>query len=395
MFRSDRIPRRASLDAVLSYAWTAGAFTSGDAMPAVGLTRSTTIEAIDDLVELGLLRELPNARAEGVYAKGRPSRRFEFCADAAVVVGIDAGRAHIVTTVADLRGRPLVARTVENGPAGDTAAARRTVVESAVDAALAEVGRARDDVLAVCVGVPAPVDRAGNSPPHRDGFWQRMNADFYDLFAQWVPLVQVENDANLAAIAERVAGAAGQTKDYVALLAGERLGSGIVVDGNLLRGAHGGAGELIAFDHVEGVGEVGGIGYRVAAWARELIAAGTLPAAHPLRLLAPGRVTGRAVLELARDGDAAASALIERAGALLARIAGVFGSLYDPALIIVSGGVASGIDGVIDVAERLLPAELHLPAPRLVASTLGADVVSIGAVSAAVEMARDGALGVG
>ena len=89
---------------MLQFAWDAETFTSSDAMPVVGLTRSTTIDAIDELIERGLVREMPNAREGGDYRKGRPSRRFSFAADAGVVLGVDAGRAHIVVHVADLAG---------------------------------------------------------------------------------------------------------------------------------------------------------------------------------------------------------------------------------------------------------------------------------------------------
>ena len=61
------VPRRASLDTLLRYAWDAEVFTAGDALAVTGLSRSTTIEAIDDLVDLGLVRELANARAGGDY----------------------------------------------------------------------------------------------------------------------------------------------------------------------------------------------------------------------------------------------------------------------------------------------------------------------------------------
>ena len=69
-------PRQANLAAVARFAWDAAAFTASEAMAAVGLTRSTTIDVIDDLVERRILRELPNARAAGDYSKGRPARRF-------------------------------------------------------------------------------------------------------------------------------------------------------------------------------------------------------------------------------------------------------------------------------------------------------------------------------
>ena len=388
----ESVPRRASLDALLRFAWDADAFTTGDALAALGLSRSTTIEALDDLVALGLVRELPNARAGGEYRKGRPSRRFELRADAGVVVGVDAGQGHVVTTVADLRGAPLATRTDLVGVGGDSAARRRRLVVKAVDRALAEAGCERGDVLSVCVGVPAPVDMAGRSPAHRDGFWARMNPDLVELLSSWVPVVRIENDAVLASVAEHARGAAVGLRNTVTLLAGERLGAGVVIDGTLLRGAHGGVGEVVVLRHLRGVDAAHGIGHHLAEWAGEAVASGALPADHPLRALPADAVTARAVIDLARAGDPAARRLVERAGATLARIAGVFGSLYDPERIIIAGGLAPGVDELLGVARRLLPAELDLPAPELVASSLGADVVSIGAVAAALESARDGIL---
>ena len=312
--RGAGVPRRASLDALLRFAWDAGVFTAGDALAAVGLSRSTTIEAIDDLLVLGLVRELPNARAVGEYSKGRPSRRFELRADAAVVVGVDAGQGHVVTTVADLRGRTLATRTDLAGVADDSADRRRALVVEAIDATLADAGQSRGDVLAVCVGVPAPVDSAGRSPVHREGFWARMNPDFVELLSPWVPIVRVENDAVLASVAEHARGAAMGLRNTVTLLAGHRLGAGVVIDGTLLRGAHGGVGEVVVLRHLRGIDEAHGIGHQLEAWTGEVVASGSLPADHPLRALTPDAVTARAVIDLARSGDPEARALVERAG---------------------------------------------------------------------------------
>ncbi len=394
LVRDQSVPRRANLDAALHYAWDAGMFTAGEAMTVLGLARSTTIEAIDDLVSLGFLTELPNARAAGEYRNGRPSRRFELAAAAAVVVGVDAGRAHLVTTVADLRGRALVTRTDTPDVDADSASERRVLISESVAAALNQSGRGRDDVLAICVGVPAPVDREGRSPAHREDFWARMNPDLLELF-EWVPIARVLNDAALASVAEHALGAAVGLRDSVTLLAGDRFGAGVVVDGNRLRGAHGGVGETLVLKNLKGVGEAHGIGYQIAAWAREQITQGDLPSGHPLRNLPENAVTAPVVLGLARQGDPECGAIVRRAGVVLSRIAGVFGSLYDPQRIVISGAVASGIEEVLEVARHALPGELDLPAPELVASTLGADVVSIGAVAAALEAARDGALHIG
>lgn len=430
-------PARASMDAVLGVAWDApGPFTAADALAAAGLTRSTTIEAIDDLVRLGLLRELPNARGDAAYSRGRPARRFELADDAAVVIGLDAGRTHITTTVADLRGRPLAARVVEapfalGAPRGaggtdlaeDGAAvsrllaaegvARRPLIDEEIRRTLRTAGRAPGEVLAICAGVPAPVDRSGASPAHRHGFWQAMNPDLVGLLGQLAPLAVVRNDSSLAAVAEGAPGGAAEGLDsYVALMAGDRFGMGVVLNGHLLAGAHGGTGETKGFRMVSGVGSDEGLGVRIARWGRDALAgvsasgrAGTappgieeplppvpLPDDHPLRGVAPGQVSAREVLALARRGDAAGLEIEHRAGELLARVAAVLGSLYDPERIVVSGAIAASLDGVIAVAQDLVADQLDLPAPEIVASTLGGDVVSQGAVRAAVEAARRGAL---
>jgi predicted NBD/HSP70 family sugar kinase len=384
--------RRANLAAVLEHAWDAADFTASDAMARVGLTRSTTIDVMDELVGRRLLRELPNSRATGEYSKGRPSRRFELRADAGAVVGIDAGRAHLITTIADLRGATLVRERIDLDPDNDAPEVRRAQAGEALDGALSTAGLTRGQVTALCIGVPAPVNAAGASPPHRDGFWQRMNPRFVDGFADPIPLVRVENDAYLAALAERASGAAVGFDDFVVLLAGERLGAGVAVDGRILRGAHGGVAEMVAFDHVIGVGGAWGLGYRAAQWAREAIEMGQVSPDHPLARLPAAEIDGRHVLELAASGDPDALRVAERVGEALAVITGVFGSLFDPRRVIVSGAVADGIAPVIDAARRALPEELDLPIPEIHASSLGADVVSIGAVAAAVQSARAGLL---
>lgn len=379
---------RASLHAMLDFAWGTGAFVSTDAMEATGLTRSTAIAALDELINFGLLRELPNARAVGQYSKGRPARRFELQSDAAVVVGMDAGRSHLTTTVADLRGRELAQETVELGDRKEDPQVRRDAVVEAIDAALQAAGRSRNEVLAACVGVPAPVDSRGSSPEQREGFWRRMNPDLRELLEQWVPIVRIENDASLAAVAERATGAAVGLQNFVVLLAGDRLGAGVVVDGHLLRGAHGGVGEMKAFDFVFGVESATGIGLKLTDWVVQAAASGQIPPGHPLNDLPADRLNGRAVLDLARQGDQWSRGLVERAGALLARVTAVFGSLYDPERVIVSGAVADGLAEVIQVARDRLPTELDLPAPDLRTSLLGASAVATGAVSAALEAAR-------
>lgn len=378
---------RQSLAALLQFAWDAEVFTSNDAMPLVGLTRSTTIEALNELAGYGLVSELPNARQVGEYRKGRPARRFELHAGAGAVVGVDAGRAHLSVVVADLRGTALGQHEVELAESEHEAHDRREAATVAVDVALARAGLAREDVVAVCVGVPAPVAGDGISPPHREGFWEKMNPGFVADFKVWAPLVRVENDATLAAVAERRVGAAVGCDDFVALLAGRRFGAGVVSGGTLLRGANGGVGEMAPLLHLMGVEGSEGLGDRLVTGVRDALAKGRIPASHALALQAPSAIAGRDVLALAADPFVAP--VVAQVAAALARIVGLTGSMYDPDRVILCGAVADGVEPVLAHARELLPAEMALPAPKLVASRLGGKVVAAGAVAAAVEAARE------
>lgn len=383
---------RASVGQVLAFAWGRGVFTATDAMTSTDLTRSTTIEALDTLTGIGVLRELPNARATGDYRGGRPARRFEIANDLGVVVGIDSGHAHLAVTVADPFETHLAHRRIGIDRDSSVAGRRRTLL-SLIDESLAEAGVERDAILAICAGVAAPADRDGHSPPHLDGFWQRTNPGLVEILADWAPVVEVKNDALLAAAAEGTQGAAIGCPDYVALLAGERFGAGVVIDGHPLHGAHGGVGEGVVFDHVTGVGSAFGLRYGIEKTVREEVAAGRILPLSAIGALAAGRdVDTRTVLELAAAGDRDALLVAERVGETLAIVIGVFGSTFDPARVIVCGAIADSIEPVLTAARRSLPTQLHLPAPELIASSLGADVVSVGAVATAREAARTRAI---
>ena len=383
---------RASVSAVLDFAWTAGEFTATEAMASTSLTRSTTIDAIDTLVTAEVLRELPNARAIGDYRSGRPARRFALAADLGVVMGIDAGDTHLAVTVADLLDRTLVHHRVEVDPA-QSADDRRATILQHLAAARDEAGVPAERVLAVCAGVAAPVNRDGISPPHPDGFWERTNPGLAEALRDWAPVVEVKNDAQLAAIAEGTLGVAVDCRDYVALLASERFGGGVVVDGHVLHGAHGGVGEGVVFDHIIGVGSAVGLRYALEEQARSAVEDGDAAADGTLgRLVADGPIDPRLVLTLAASGDVDALRVAERVGATLARVVGVLGSMYDPARVIICGAVAESIEPVLAAAHRILPDELHLPAPEILASTLGAEVVSAGAIATARKAARERAV---
>ncbi|MEA5153703.1 ROK family protein [Raineyella sp.] len=377
---------RRSLGQVLDFAWARGPFTASDAMQATALTRSTTIGAIDTLVEIGVLEELPDARAAGEYRAGRPARRFALAPAFGTVVGMDAGDEHLSITVADLAGTTLAHTRTGLRPAQSPAGRRRTIRDQLADT-YDSSGATRAALLALCVGVAAPVDRAGQSPPHPLGFWERTNPGLIELLADRAPLVEVRNDALLAASAEGMIGDAVGLRDYIALLAGARLGAGVVVDGHFLYGKHGGVGETFLFDDASEAYASRGLATALETHARDLVATGSVRG--PLAALPAEDLTAARVLALAEEGDPGALAVVERTGAGLARVIGVLGNMFDPERIIVCGGIAESIEPVLAAARRRLgPSILHLPAPELIASRLGEDIVVRGAVVHALDGAR-------
>ncbi|WKK70902.1 ROK family protein [Rathayibacter oskolensis] len=376
--------RRNALE-VLGQAWSGSPLTASDLIERTGLTRSTVIAVCDDLIELGWIQELENQRAAGDYVKGRPARRYALRRDAGVVVGVDAGQHSVGVFVADLLGETLARRTEHVAHEDVTRRSRLADIERVLDRTLAEAGIADSGVLAITFGVPAPVDALGRSPQGDNDFWGVMNPGLADRFADRGWQAVVDNDANLAALAEGWRGAAVASDDYVALLSGERLGGGVVLGGRLLRGARGLTGEMRYLDLVEGVGSAEGIAALARLWAHEALA---VPG-HPATLLdhsgAPG---AEQVFAAAEAGDALARDIVDRLAERLTNVAATLANLLDVSLIVVGGALAASAGPLLaEVAERLV-GRVHAPVPRILPSTLGDQAVALGAVRSGLDRVR-------
>ncbi|MFG3341101.1 ROK family protein [Glycomyces sp. NPDC048151] len=382
--------KRANAAAVLDYAWDTGAFTATEAIAATGLTRSTVIALCDDLVSQGWFCELPNARAAGEYSKGRPARRYELRSSAGVVVGVDAGEHCLTAAVADMRGRELARAHTALDPDGTEP--RTAVADAVIARALTDAGVQADAVLCISVGVPAPTDLDGASPEGEFEFWSRMNPGFAAHFRERGWLTEVENDANLAALAEGALGAGVGASSYITLMSGERFGAGYVVDGHLVRGRRGAAGELRLLSLVEGVGSTHGIAALLRTWALELRATGTVDESSLIMKTPKANLGAELVFQAAGSGDAAALSLLDRMAERLARICAVLGGLLDVERIVFTGAVADSLGPLLALAAARLDELTHPPAPELVASTLHGGVVSTGALVRALQIVRANAI---
>jgi predicted NBD/HSP70 family sugar kinase len=303
--------------------------------------------------------------------------------------------------VADLRGRPLGSASVRipaSSPQSTERLAdsqrRRALAQRVVDDALGAARAEARSALSLTVGVPAPVDTHGNSPVYNNGFWQLMNPGLGELFSHAAPIVTVENDANLVAIAERStpAGRGRGVDSFITLLADEGIGAGIMVDGRLIRGRRGGAGEMRFLDHVTGVGSSNGLALSARQWASEAIRSGTLPPHSVLAGLSPDTLTESDIHQAAEWGDVAAAAILDRLAARLSRVCIVLGDLLDVDRIVVGGSVVESMPQVITRARALLSASADPTAPELIASALGRNAVGRGAVEHALARVKERAL---
>jgi predicted NBD/HSP70 family sugar kinase len=379
--------------ALMRFALRSAEFTAAEAMEATALTRSTVLGVCDDLVAAGWLEEIADSRAAGLTSKGRPARRYRLREEAGIVVGIDAGEHRFTAAVADLRGRILVERTAEppsvalpaaGGGRDATAAGRRDLAAALLRDTVRAAHRDPDDVLLAVLGVPAPVDTVGRSPKGERDYWTTMNPGFDDLLPGVT--VIVENDANLAAIAEQIHGGQEHVDNVATVLSGERLGAGVILDGRLLRGARGGAGEMRFLGIVEGAGSPEGIGALARRWAQAAVRDGARSALQSLRV---SDITAEDVFGAAVEGDSLAGDIISRLGARVARVAVVLASLLDVDRVVIAGAIAEAVEPVLARARLVLQADFPPPVPEIVASSLGQDVVVLGAVESALARIRE------
>jgi predicted NBD/HSP70 family sugar kinase len=377
--------REASARLVLDHMWNAAPVTGSDLMAATGLTRATVHDVCQELIDRGWVRELPNQREHGGYRKGRPARRYAFDPLAGLVVGVDAGEHRVDAIVTDLHGTELGRYHSPPRSGFADATERIAAVGDAITTALADADAARP-VLAVTVGVPAPVDAAGHTTFLGNPYWELMNPDLgRRLHAEHGWRAIVDNDANLAALAEGWRGHGRGMRHFVALLAGERLGAGIVEDGRLIRGVRGGAGEMRFLDLVAGVGSAEGIAKVTRDWASAALAE---PGAASV--LVPG-ANAEAVFAAARAGDVLAAGVVDRIAERMALVIATLASLVDTDLVIIAGRVAASLGPLVEPLQERL-AQHGNPPPRIRASALGGDVVMLGAVARSIDEVREQAL---
>jgi predicted NBD/HSP70 family sugar kinase len=391
---------------VSSGSWTT---TTGPATPALLRTINdrSALELLLDRgpqsrIDIGRLTGLSKPTASQMLARleasgrvvkvgvstGRPgpaAQLYDLNPVAGYAAAADVTPTRATVVIADLTGRVVGEASV---------AMRRHPVRhpaerlgEAVHAAAHEAGITADRVGAMVIGLPGAFDEGAGRlryAAHMPGWHdKRLLERLTETLG--VPF-RLENDVNLAALAEQRGGAARGCADFVYCWAGEGIGSAIMLDGRLRRGATGGAGE-IGFMPVPGASLVRRVTRANAGGFHELAGRDAI-----MRLARGCGVPGRTVEDVvtaAADGHPCGSDLLDQLATRYATGLASVVSVLDPPLVVLAGSVlrAGGEPLRARVAREL--SELAMVSPALVVSTLEGSPVLAGAQCAALDLVRD------
>jgi glucokinase len=267
-----------------------------------------------------------------------------------------------------------------------------------------EAREARPEVAAVGLGIPATIDHdrgiavsAVNLP--------LSELPIRDLVSERVGLpVFVDNDANVAALAEYLYGAARGMPYTLMLTVGTGIGGGLILGGEVYRGATGAGAELghtvIQADgppcqgNCPNHGCVEALASGTALGREGRAAAESAPDSVLGKMLADGEtVDGKAVTEAALAGDETAVGVFELIGSRLGVACASFANVFQPNAIVVGGGVIAAGDLLLEPARREIRERALRPMNEtpILEATLGNDAGMIGAAAMArTELEREG-----
>jgi glucokinase len=317
-----------------------------------------------------------------------------------LIAGVDLGGTKVLASVATLDGQILATdRRPTEAEKGPQAVVQRII--DLVGDVCRVAGTTPSRLKAVGIAVPGPVHQESGvvtDPPNLPG-WHNVPIGPILSDALGTPTV-VDNDGNAAAIGEHRFGAGVGTRHMLYLTVSTGVGGGIIINGELYRGASGAAGEL-GHIIIEADGPACGCG---AHGCLEALASGTAIAREARAVLASGydgilatlcaggEVDAEVVAEAADAGDRAAAEIIARAAHYLGLGLATFVNLFNPEMIVIGGGAAKiGLPLLAPAEQTMRKVAFPLPASAvsIVRSPLEDDAVVRGAIALVQAVARN------
>jgi len=314
-----------------------------------------------------------------------------------LIVGVDLGGTKINAVLSDdcgnIRKRELRETRASEGP--------NAVIKRIVEAIKAVSSSSK--VAAVGIGAAGIIDvKTGliTTSPNLPG-WR--NIKLKDILERDLGIkTYVDNDATVAAMGEHRFGVAVGCDHFVCVTLGTGIGGGIVTNGQIYRGISGGAGEI---GHMTidvngprcacgntGCWEALASGSALEREAKARVAEGAKTSIPKYTKESSGKITAKGIYLAAQDGDRLARELIEQLGFYVGVGLANLVNIFNPQLIVISGGVSRMGDMLLEPARKTVRErafELSAKAARVEVSLLGYDAGPLGAVALALsELSR-------
>lgn len=346
-----------------------------------GLSKVTASQLLSRLEERGIVA----VAGELAGGRGPNAALYAVVPSTAYVAGLHVEQDEVSAGVADITGNVVARISVDPNDAADPVA----LVRGAVLAACTSAGVPVESLRAFVIGTPGVLDpRTGdprlavNLPAWHEGVLDALRSDLGRP-------VTLENDVNLAAMAERAVGAAVGVPDFVLVWIGVGLGLATVLSGRLHRGVGGAAGE-IGYLPVPGMPLPEDLSHPATGAFQRLVGAqAVLPLAQSFGFTEPtaAKAVAAAVIAVAAGDRRGADFLRELAVRVATGVAAI-SVVLDPGLVVLGGDV--GLAGGTELADRVAADVGRLcPAkPTVVPTAVDGWPVLRGAILAAVDQAR-------
>ena len=367
--------------AVLETIFRRGPITRPEIAAATNLSKPTVSAAVSQLEREGLVR----AAGRRAGQRGRKPVAYVVSPRAGFVVGGDIGGSNLRVAAADLFGEPIgdLKRPTAKDGGRAVGVQMLEMVTEVIDRASAVHGRP----LALGISAPGIVDQtsgrvtslAYNVAPEGGFDPLEVIRDRFDL------PVLVENNVNLAAVGEKWFGLARGVSTMVFIAIGAGIGMGIIIDDELVRGAHGAAGEI---GYLPLVGDPFNPRHRLHGGLEDEIgAAGIVSAFNERRSPEDPELTAvHEVFELAAAGETAARSVVDHVASRLGAAIATVCAIVDPELVVLGGGIGASpllLRPVRGSAAALVPITA-----RIETSLLGERAALQGAIAVALHAAR-------
>lgn len=345
--------------------FTPGGISRAELAQRMDMSRAAMTIIVNDLLDCHAIRE-----TESHYSQtGRPPIILEVNPSRGYVVGIDMGATHLSVVLTDF-GSLVIDELETPFSVADGPEVGINQANQILETMLSRNHLTFSNIKAIGLGVPGPIDSEAGmvfAPPIMpgwDGFPIQAN-----LQKKWGVPISLNNDAELGALGEWAYGV-GRGESYLAYIkVGSGVGSGLLLNGQIYRGATGSAGEIghLTLEENGPLCDCGNYGCLEALAGGKAIARQAREAIHKgqrtlLSTMGTGEtLTARDVTSAARRGDLVAQTIITTAGRYLGIALAGLVNLFNPQIIVVGGGVAQAGDLLLQpirdtVAQRSLKA---------------------------------------